>query len=344
MSIQPPPASGIDFDPNRLQAFLAGGSADVGGSMRVERVGGGQSNPTYFINFDRVEMVLRKRPPGDLPPAAHDVGREYRILRALAETALPVPKPMLYCEDPTIIGTPFYTMERLHGRIFHDAALPEVSPKQRREIYRGHAGALAGLHAIDWRGLGLGHLARPGSFLGRQIDRWTRAWGNDRAADVARVSGWLHQHQPDPETVTLIHGDFKFTNVVFHPTLPELIGILDWELAGVGDPMLDLAHNWSAMWATTPQEYGGILGLNLDEKGLPPAEEYFADYYAAAGTPDRLQPFHKVLALFRNAGIFRGIGERAAAGIATAANADVQGALGPVYLERALDTIANEGD
>jgi aminoglycoside phosphotransferase (APT) family kinase protein len=331
-----PTSGGIDFDPARLRAYLATSLPDITGDMAVERVGGGQSNPTYFLRFDGAELVLRKKPPGDLPPAAHDVGREFRIQHALRDTAVPVPQVRAYCDDDSVVGTPFYLMERLYGRIFQDAALPDVPRAQRRAIYLAQAQALADLHAVDWAAVGLSSLARPGSFLDRQIERWTRAWGDERSADVQAVADWLRQNRPDTEPLALVHGDFKFTNLVFDPTQPRLVGVLDWELAAIGDPLLDVAHIWSAVWATRPDEYGGTVGLDLDELGLPSGDE-FAAMYATASGGAVLGPFHRVLALFRNAGIFRGIGERAAAGNANAANAAERGLMGDVYLDRAME-------
>jgi aminoglycoside phosphotransferase (APT) family kinase protein len=337
-----PVSEEIDFDPARLRAYLAHVRPELEGEMGVERVGGGQSNPTYFLTFDTGEVVLRKRPVGDLVASAHDVGREFRLLRAVGPTGLPVPEALLFCDDPTVIGTPFYLMERLHGRIFHDASMPTVERDDRRAIYAGHARAMAALHAIDWQAAGLGDLARPGSFLSRQTERWIRAWGSDRPADVQRVASWLKVHRPPQERAALVHGDFKFTNVVFDPSRPVLIGVLDWELAAIGDPLLDVAHVWSALWATRPDEYGGLMGADLDELGLPDAAEYLAEYNAAAGGAP-MAPFHQVLALLRNAGIFRGIGERAVTGTANAANASTAGRLADVYLDRALGWLEQAG-
>jgi aminoglycoside phosphotransferase (APT) family kinase protein len=333
-----PTSGGIDFDPARLRAFLTIALPAATGAMAIERVSGGQSNPTYFLRFDNTELVLRKRPSGDLAPAAHDVAREFRIQQALRDTAVPVPDVMLFCDDESVVGTPFYLMERLYGRIFQDTALPDVPRRARRDIYRAQAQALAGLHAVDWEALGLGSLARPGSFLDRQIDRWTRAWGGDRSSDVRAIAEWLRHSRPDYERLALVHGDFKFTNLVFHPTESQLVGVLDWELAAIGDPLLDVAHIWSAVWATTPEEHGGLAGLDLEELDLPTAEEFVATYAITPGG-STLQPFHQVLALYRNAGIFRGIGERAAAGNANATNAAERGRMGDVYLDRALSIV-----
>jgi aminoglycoside phosphotransferase (APT) family kinase protein len=342
MSPAPAPATGLDFEPARLQSFLAEQLPQLTGELTIERIGGGQSNPTYFVTMGEAELVLRKRPLGDLVPSAHDVEREFTITTALIDTAVPVPPPILFCAEPDVLGTPFYLMERIHGRIFHSATLDDVPHHERKALYRDHARAMAALHSVDWAQVGLRGLARPGSFIERQIRRWSRAWGDVRAYDVEAVRDWLLANRPAAERQALVHGDFKFNNVIVHPREPKLVAVLDWELAGIGDPMFDLAHMWCATWATTPAEYGGVLGVDLSAQALPSAEDYFADYYAAADSPHRVLPFHRVLALLRYAGIFWGIYQRSLAGTATAANAAEQGATAHVYLDRALEIMATQ--
>lgn len=340
----PAPAGSTDFDPARLRAFLRTALPSHHGDMRVERVGGGQSNPTYFLTFGTGEAVLRKRPNGELPRAAHDVLREHRIIAALADSPVPVPHPLLSCADADVIGTAFYLMERVQGRIFHDARLPEVPTADRRAYYLEHARGLAALHRTDYCANGLADLARPGSFLARQVDRWSRAWdAHDRRADARRTGEWLRERLPADELRALVHGDFKFSNLVFDPAAARLAAVLDWELAAIGDSLLDLAHVWSAGWATTPDEYGGLLGTDLAAAGLPEAEEYIAAYHRAAGSDGvaGLPVFYRVLALLRNAGIFIGIAERAAAGTAAAANAAEQARTAQAYLDRAIRTAAS---
>jgi aminoglycoside phosphotransferase (APT) family kinase protein len=244
---------------------------------------------------------------------------------------------LLVCTDDDVIGTSFYVMERVHGRIFHRASLDEVSPEDRPDYYLEHARSLATLHQHDWRATGLGDLARPGSFLERQIRRWTDAWGDERATAISHLRRWLNSHRPLTESQTLIHGDYKFNNLIFDDRLPKVVAVLDWELATIGDPLLDLAHCWCATWATTPEEYGGILGLQTADNSLPTAEMYINAYDQAAGTDTGLPVFYRVLALLRNAGIFLGIGQRARAGTAAAANAAQQARLSDIYLERAIE-------
>jgi aminoglycoside phosphotransferase (APT) family kinase protein len=335
----------IDFDPARLHAWLTSAMPDATGPMSIERMGGGQSNPTYFVTLGHRRMVLRKRPAGDTSKSAHDVGREFRIISALTPTSVPVPKPILYHADEALIGTAFYLMERIEGRIFHDASLPAIARSARQDYYRVFAQGLAAIHAVDWRAVGLGALARPGSFLERQIERWSRAWGDAATSDprVASVTSWLRAHRPAHETLAIVHGDYKFTNLMFHPASAALNAVLDWELCAIGDPLADVAHVWSAMWDTTPEEYGGLRGLDLVASGLPDASEFFAAYAQAAPRSAPITLFHRVLAHFRNAGIFHGIGERAAQGNANATNAAEKGRLDRVYLARALYLIERAG-
>ena len=328
-------ASGIDFDLPRFESFLHAELPRLRGPLEVERIGGGQSNPTYFVTVGADELVLRKRPAGVLAKSAHDVGREYRIISALTHTGMPVPEVVRYCDDTSILGTSFYLMRRLHGVVCHDSELAEVSVGDRKTLYRAQARTLASLHALDYESLGLGDLARPGSFIDRQITRWTGAWADARVADLSDITAWLLANRPVVEKRALTHGDFKFNNLVVDPDSAEIVGVLDWELAAIGDPLLDVAHMWAATWATTRDEYGGVLGLDLAALGLPTPEDY-AEYY---GDSAWLDPFYRALALLRYAGIFRGIGERAKTGTATAADASATGKLGEVYLNRVLDVI-----
>jgi aminoglycoside phosphotransferase (APT) family kinase protein len=341
MNANAPARAEIDFEPARLSAFLAEALPDATGDLAIERIGGGQSNPTYFVDAGKARMVLRKRPPGEHARGAHDVGREYRIISALDGTPVPVPAPILYREEPDVVGTPFYLMGRLDGRVFHDASLPDVPRHERRAYYRELARVLATLHAVDVDAVGLGGFRRPERFLVRQINLWARQWGDlaESDPDVSRVIAWLRAHLPEDEPSAIVHGDYKFTNVIFAPDGPHLIGVLDWELCTVGDPLVDLAHIWSFLWNTTLEEYGGIKGMDFTALGIPTAEEFFDFYYDASARDRRMTPFHLALAHFRNAGIFHGIGQRAAAGSANAGNAEEKGRLDRVYMGRALDVI-----
>lgn len=331
--------SGVDFDVRRLCGFLD--EVLSGGKMAVdvERVGGGQSNPTYFVTRGDVRLVLRKPPPVVMVKSAHDVAREFRIITALYGTPVPVPEPVLFVADLSVIGTPFYLTGRIDGRVHHDSRMTTVEPSHRRALYAVHARLMAELHQLDPTTLGLGSLMRSGSYLDRQVRRWCDIWEEDRSDDIARLRQFLAARRPRAEASALIHGDFKFNNVIVDTDDQRIVGVLDWELAAIGDPLLDVAHMWAATWATAPDEYGGILGLDLVAAGLPTIGEYEAEYIAAGGSSGALAPFYQALALLRYAGIFRGVGQRAAAGVATSSDAAEKGALADVYLDRALQVI-----
>ncbi|MBV9841898.1 MAG: phosphotransferase family protein [Sphingomonadaceae bacterium] len=345
MSENAPARADIDFEPAKLRAFLADAVPQASGPLKLQRIGGGQSNPTYFVDTAGERMVLRKRPPGEHVRGAHDVGREYRILSALYGTPVPVPKPILYREETDVVGTPFYLMGCVAGRVFDDAALPEVPKEQRRAYYLEFSRVLAALHAVDVDTVGLGSFRRPDRYLVRQLSIWTRQWGDlvETDRDVARVVGWLRDHLPEDEESAIVHGDYKINNVIYAPEGPGLAAVIDWELCTVGDPLVDLAHVWSFMWETTLDEYGGMMGKDFAALGLPTAVEFFDDYYAHAQSDRRLTPYHFVFAHFRNAGIFHGIAQRAAAGSANAGNAAEKGKLDRVYLGRALAAIDRFG-
>ncbi|MHA6646030.1 phosphotransferase family protein [Mesorhizobium sp. A623] len=330
----------VDFDPAALQRFLKGhfGYAE----MRLERIGGGQSNPTYFVDFGARRMVLRKKPAGPILRGAHAVDREYRVLEALAPTDVPVPGPVLYHNGDEPLGTSFYLMERLEGRVFHDCSLPGLSPDERRGIYLGMAEAMAKLHAVRPDDVGLGDYGRPGNYFERQIARWTKQMTEspgDRIPALEAVADWLPQHVPEDDGhVSIAHGDFRLGNLLFHSEKPEVIGILDWELSTLGHPLADLGF-CSMTWHSAPDEYGGILGLDLAELGIPTQREFLDHYFAHAVPTAPLERFHLVFSLFRFAVIFVGIADRARAGNAAAADATKVAPLAGRFASRALEII-----
>jgi aminoglycoside phosphotransferase (APT) family kinase protein len=333
-----PASEALDLDPRRLEAFLRHAVAGLEGEMRLERIGGGQSNPTYAVTFGDRSMVLRKQPAGDILPSAHAVDREYRVLSALAGTDVPVPRTILFEGGRDVVGTPFFLMERLEGRLFPEYALPGVAPRERRALYLGMADAMARLHKADWRALGLADYGRPGGYFQRQIARWSRQWSSSRTRDdpnVDRLVDWLSRHIPPEEETAIAHGDFRFGNLMFHPTEPRVIGILDWELSTLGHPLADVAFNCMA-WRTSPSEYGGILGLDLAALGIPSEDEYLRHYYALTGRSGGVTAFHHAFALFRMAVIMEGIAARSRAGNAASENAAEVGELSVAFGRRAV--------
>ena len=325
----------------RLEAFLKGAITGLEGPMRMEPIAGGQSNPTFFVDFDNRSMVLRKQPAANLLPSAHAVDREFRVMQALAATDVPVPKMLLFHADRDVVGTPFYLMERLQGRVFPHYALPGMEPTERRDIYLAMADAMARLHKVDWAAIGLSDFGRSSGYFSRQIARWTKQWQTARtreSADVERLIAWLPNNIPDEAETRISHGDFRLGNLMFHPTEPSVVGVLDWELSTLGHPLADVAFNCIA-YHTLPAEYGGIRGLALAELGIPAEDEYLKHYYARSGRTDGVTAFHFAFALFRMAVIFEGIAVRAATGNAAAGNAAEVGALCSAFAKRGMEFV-----
>jgi aminoglycoside phosphotransferase (APT) family kinase protein len=334
-------SAALGFDPVRLDEFLRGALADVLGPMQLTRIAGGQSNPTFFVDFDNRALVLRKQPPGELLPSAHAIDREYRVMSALATTDVPVPPMVLYHEGRDVVGTPFYVMEKLDGRVFMQYALPGVAPAERRAMYESMAQTMARLHRVDPARVGLSDFGKPGNYFARQVARWTRQWQSAKTREnlaLDRLIEWLPAHIPQGDETAICHGDFRMGNLMFHRNEPRVIAVLDWELATLGHPLADVAFNCMA-WRTLPSEYGGLLGCNLAALGIPGEDEYLGWYYRHAGRASGVEPFHFVFAMFRFAVIFEGIAARARAGNAAADNAREAGELGPAFARRALDIV-----
>ena len=327
----------------RLEAFLKGAIPGLEGRIRLEPIAGGQSNPTFFVDFDNRSMVLRKQPSANLLPSAHAVDREFRVMQALAATDVPVPKMLLFHADRDVVGTPFYMMERLQGRVFPHYALPGMEPSGRRDIYLAMADTMARLHKIDWAAIGLSDFGRSGGYFSRQIARWTKQWKTARTrenADVERLIAWLPKNIPDETETRISHGDFRLGNLMFHPTEPRVVGVLDWELSTLGHPLADVAFNCIA-YHTLPAEYGGIRGLDLADLGIPAEDGYLKHYYRISGRADGVTAFHFAFALFRMAVIFEGIAVRAASGNAAAGNAAEVGALSSAFAKRGVEFVDN---
>jgi aminoglycoside phosphotransferase (APT) family kinase protein len=296
--------SDVDFDVGRLDEYL---KAWLGGGAptRVARTQGGMSNPTYFVNRGDWRGVLRKQPNNVLMPSAHAIDREYRVLTALRDSVVPTPEPYLYCDDRDVLGTPFYLMEWLDGRVFHEFAAPGLHSDERAALYDAMCATLAEIHKLDFRALGLSDFGKPGNYFKRQLGRWSGLWsqyrqGDDDNPDLDRLVSWLAERAPESETVALCHGDFRIANVMFHKSEPRVIGVLDWELSTLGHPLVDLAFN-SQAWRMAPDENGGLLGLPLAEMGVPTEADYLERYYALSGAKERLTRFHQAFAMFRGA-------------------------------------------
>lgn len=331
----------LGFDAATLQAFLHQRIPGLQGAMRLQRIGGGQSNPTFFVTFDNRKLVLRKQPGPDILAGAHAVDREARVMTALAATDVPVPTVLFFHEGREVVGTPFYLMDCLEGRVFESYELPGVTPAERRQMYRSMAETLARLHNVDFAAIGLGDYGKPGNYFQRQIARWGRQWRETKVAEnpsLERLLEWLPANVPASEASGIAHGDYRAGNLMFHPTEPRVIAVLDWELSTLGHPLADLAYHCIA-WRTARDEYYGLLGVDLAAQGIPSEAEHIADYYRVARNQEPIQPFHFVFALFRIAVIFEGIAARARQGIAVADNAEQVGRLGAVFSQRAMDIV-----
>jgi len=332
------------MDTHQLDAFLRREIGGLAGPLRLQKIGGDQSNPTFFASYDNHELVLRKTPAGDVLPSTHAVDREYRVMKALAATELPVPPVLLYHAESDVLGTPFYVMERVAGRVFNDNAAPGISPQERRAIYLAMADTMATLHAVDWRAGGLEGFGKSGGYFARQLRRWQQQWELSRIVPIPAIEdllAWLAAHLPADDKTAIAHGDFKLNNLLFHPTEPRVVAVLDWELSTLGHPLADVAFN-TAAWRTLPSEYGGIRGLDLQALGIPPEHEYLAHYYRRAGRTDparQATPFHWAFAFMRWAVIFAGIAARAARGTAASDNAGEVGVLAVALAGRGLEAI-----
>ena len=344
MTDTPAPGARDALDAGTLGAWAEANLPGLRGTPRLTRIRGGQSNPTWFAAFDNAEVVLRTQPPGPLLPSAHAIDREFRVMSALASTPVPVPRMLAYCADRAVLGTPFYLMERVHGRVFADYALHAAPQPQRAAMYASMADTLAALHEVRPDDVGLADFGRPGNYFARQVVRWTRQWQQSRTRDnpwlETLISG-LPAHIPASDETAICHGDFRVGNLMFDPDAPRVVAVLDWELATLGHPLADVAFNAMA-WRTLPEEYGGLRGLPLATLGIPDEATYLERYYAATGREERAQPFHFAFALFRFAVIFEGIAARALAGNASAEDARRAGELGPAFARRAVEVL--EGD
>jgi len=313
-----------------LATYLAArGLADSTG-LRVRPLAGGQSNPTFLLEDAHGLRVLRKQPPGTLLPSAHAVDREYRVMSALADTAVPVPRMLHYCEDRAVIGTPFYLMSYAQGRVYMDPALPELAPAERGAIYAEAGRVLAALHAVAPGEIGLGDYGRAGDYFARQVARWTRQYRDTSTGAIAAMDAlidWLPRHLPaDDGQVCLVHGDYRIDNLVFAADAPRAVALLDWELSTLGHPLADLAYHCMC-WRIPPSLWRGIAGLDLPALGIPDEAAFVAAYCRARGIAAPANwDFYLAYSFFRIAAILQGVYARAQAGNAAAADAREMGA------------------
>lgn len=316
------------FDVPRLETYLKEHIDGFTGPISLEQFSGGQSNPTFLLKASSGQYVLRRKPPGKLLPSAHAVDREYRVMTALYSTDVPVAKTYCLCEDESIIGTAFYVMDFVKGRVIWDGVLPEMNSHERSSIYDELNRVIAALHTVDHSAIGLESFGRPGNFVERQISRWIKQY---RASETEHIEAmenliqWLPENVPQSEEVSITHGDYRLDNVIFHPTEARILSVLDWELSTLGHPVADLAYH-CMYWRLTPGEFRGIAGVDHETTGIPAEEQYVERYCERTGrTTIENWDFYIAYNMFRLAGILQGIMGRVKDGTASSVHAIDQG-------------------
>jgi aminoglycoside phosphotransferase (APT) family kinase protein len=321
-----PSRAELGLDPAPLGPWLRQHVEGFCTPFEITQFAGGQSNPTYLIQSGGGRYVLRRKPSGKLLPSAHAVDREYRVIAALAGTQVPVARARALCMDETVIGTAFYVMDYVEGRIFWEDALPEVPAAERRAIYSELNRVLAALHSVDFKAVGLGDYGKPDRYVERQVARWTkqyRASETETIDAMERLIDWLPQHLPPEEEPCIVHGDYRLDNVIFHPQEPRILAVIDWELSTLGNPLVDLAYLCSR-WHAPAQQFRSLGGLGLETLGIPTESEFVADYCRQRGrAPVDPQTWAYYLAfnMFRMASILQGVLARALQGNASSATA-----------------------
>jgi aminoglycoside phosphotransferase (APT) family kinase protein len=313
------------FDEQALASWMTINVPGFRGELSVEQFAGGQSNPTYRIATADRDYVLRRKPPGKLLKGAHAIEREVRVLNALGKTGFPVARVDGFCTDPNILGTAFYIMQMIEGRIFWDAALPDVPRGERPAYLLAMNDTIARLHKVDYHSVGLGDYGRPGNYFERQIARWSKQYFDDSAAgrdsDMDRTIDWLGAHIPATDETSIVHGDFRIDNLIFHPTEPRVIAVLDWELSTLGNPLADFAY-LAMMYHMPPHIVAGLAGVDLAAYNIPDENRYVQAYCRQTGR-DSIPNYQFYIAFnfFRLAAIFHGIKGRVIRGTASSAQA-----------------------
>ncbi|HUJ86308.1 MAG TPA: phosphotransferase family protein [Burkholderiales bacterium] len=326
------------FDTARLDEYLRANVQGYCGNLEIEQFRGGQSNPTYRLAAGGRRYVLRRKPPGKLLPSAHAVEREFRVIKALHGVGFPVARPYALCEDEGVIGTAFYIMDCVDGRVLWDQALPGMDPAQRFAVWDELNRVIALLHTIDFRAVGLEGFGKEGSYLGRQIARWSKQY---RASETGKIEAmdrlieWLPQNIPPGDETTIVHGDYRLDNTIFHPSEPRILAVLDWELSTLGHPLADFSYHCMS-WHIPPGKFRGIEGLPLAQLGIPSEQRYIEMYCRRTGR-DGIDPstwdFYMAYNLFRIAGITQGIAKRVLDGTAASAHAREAGSKAPLLAE-----------
>ena len=319
------------FDTGALQAYMCQHVDGFSGELSLEQFKGGQSNPTFKLSANGQSYVLRTKPgpAAKLLASAHAIDREFRVMDALNKSGFPAARQYALCTDESVIGREFYVMEFVAGRVLWDQALPGMTPAERGAIYDEMNRVIAQLHTVDYAAIGLADYGKPGNYFGRQIDRWTKQY---RASETEKIEAmdnlieWLPNNIPPGDETSIVHGDYRLDNMIFHPTEPRILAVLDWELSTLGHPFADFSYHCMS-WHIGPGQFRGIAGLDLKALGIPSQDEYIARYCERTGRTIRKEDFNFYLAynMFRLTGILQGIMKRYVDGTAASAQALTSG-------------------
>ncbi|MDD3443902.1 MAG: phosphotransferase [Zavarzinia sp.] len=334
------------FDEARLATYLEGAIPGFAGPMEVRQFKGGQSNPTYLLTTPPRRYVLRKKPPGKLLASAHQIEREFKVIQALAATDVPVAPALLLCEDAEIIGTPFYVMGHVDGRVLRDPQLPEMTRAERAAVYEQMVDVMARLHKVDVNAVGLGDFGKPGNYFERQIGRWSKQYELAKTDDVPamdRLMSWLPANIPPGDDISLVHGDYRLENTIFHATEPRMLAVLDWELATLGHPLADLAYNCMPYHIADPT-MGNLMGVDFAATGIPSEADYLVAYCRKTGRDGIPNwEFYLAFSMFRLSSIAQGVYKRGLDGNASSDKATMYGAVAKFLAELAVDVLKQAG-
>ncbi|WP_151445907.1 phosphotransferase family protein [Lacisediminimonas profundi] len=322
-----PVSERYQFDARVLEDYLKQHVEGFSGALAVEQFKGGQSNPTFKLTAGGKTYVMRSKPApaAKLLPSAHAIEREFRVMDALNKAGFPAPRQHALCTDESVIGRAFYVMEFVAGRVLWDQSLPGMSREERAAHYDEMNRVISLLHTIDYNAIGLSDYGKPGNYFARQIDRWTRQY---RASETEKIEAmdnlieWLPKNIPPGDETTIVHGDYRLDNMIFHPTEPRILAVLDWELSTLGHPLADFSYHCMS-WHIAPGQFRGIGGLDLPALGIPSEQEYIAKYSERTGRAVRMEDFNFYLAynMFRMGGILQGIMKRYTDGTAASEQA-----------------------
>ena len=328
----------LKFDEKRLQEWFGDNVPSAGKIEKIAQFKGGQSNPTYKITSEGQEFVLRRKPPGILLPSAHAVDREYKVITALQNTEVPVPKTYGLCEDEDVIGTSFFVMDFLDGSIYWDLLLADKSPKERTEIYASKNKVIAELHKVNYENVGLSNYGKPGNYIARQVSRWTKQYLASETENIPAMNNlidWLPPNIPDEDETSIVHGDYRLDNMVFNAS-NNVMGVLDWELSTLGHPIADFNYHCIS-WRNIPQLADHKF---CSENGIPTEEEYRNMYSKHTGKKlDEHWEFYTIFNIFKLAGILQGIMGRVRDGTAASKHAEERGNQVAPLAEAAWDLV-----